>query len=190
MRGTYGGATLNVYSSLVVLAFVYSPFASFVRAQSPTPAPAPLGRSLPRAGQQHFACYKGYAPEACQQHAMALSRVLDRYQTTRDLPDWTWVFIRSDDWQQIKRRIRLDPNSPAFTSLKDRETFFEEALFARLPLRRAELVKYWSRSIDDLLELAVTHELGHVLCGEEDEHRADDYGRVLRSGGTVRCKGR
>jgi hypothetical protein len=54
--------------------------------------------------------------------------------------------------------------------------------------RSAELIKHWSSSIDELLQLAVTHEMGHALCNEEDEHRADANGRVLRAGGKLQCR--
>ena len=33
-----------------------------------------------------------------------------------------------------------------------------------------------------LVELAITHEMGHGLCQEKDERRADDYGKELRAG--------
>ena len=38
-----------------------------------------------------------------------------------------------------------------------------------------------------LLELAISHELGHALCHEPDEYRADDYGRELRGGRILSC---
>jgi len=38
-----------------------------------------------------------------------------------------------------------------------------------------------------LLDLAVTHELGHAICHDQDERRADDYGRELRQKKTVDC---
>jgi hypothetical protein len=38
-----------------------------------------------------------------------------------------------------------------------------------------------------LLDLAVTHELGHAICHDQDERRADDYGRDLREKKPVAC---
>jgi Zn-dependent peptidase ImmA (M78 family) len=38
-----------------------------------------------------------------------------------------------------------------------------------------------------LLDLAVTHELGHAICQDRDQRRADDYGRELRQTKTVDC---
>jgi len=40
---------------------------------------------------------------------------------------------------------------------------------------------------DALLDLAVTHELGHAICQDQDERRADDYGRGLREKKPVAC---
>ena len=40
---------------------------------------------------------------------------------------------------------------------------------------------------DALLDLAVTHELGHAICQDQDERRADDYGRGLREKKPVNC---
>jgi hypothetical protein len=82
----------------------------------------------------------------------------------------------------------MDPNSPAFTALDQRETFFEEALASPVPERRAELIRQWSLSMDDLLNLAVTHELRHALCNERDERKADHYGEQLRTGEAIECK--
>jgi len=104
------------------------------------------------------------------------------------LGEWTWVLVRSQDWKPIKRRLRLDPDSPAFSFLPRRETFIEEALVAPVPGRSAELIVHWSSSIDDLLTLAITHELGHALCNEQDEHKADAYGRLLRTGRLPDCR--
>jgi Zn-dependent peptidase ImmA (M78 family) len=51
-----------------------------------------------------------------------------------------------------------------------------------------ELIKQWSLSMDDLLNLAVTHELGHALCNERNERKADANGEQLRKGQPVQCK--
>lgn len=136
---------------------------------------------------QHFVCNTGYTKEHCEQQMRALSAVLDRYPA-RALGEWTWVLVRSEDWKGIKHRIGGEPDSPAFSSLAQRETFFEEALVVPVPARSAELIKHWSSSIDQLLELAVTHELGHALCHEENEYKADAYGQLLRAGKALNCR--
>jgi hypothetical protein len=38
-----------------------------------------------------------------------------------------------------------------------------------------------------LVDLAVTHEMGHGICQDKDEHRADDYGHELRNGQIPDC---
>ncbi len=85
--------------------------------------------------------------------------------------EWTWVPVRSQDWQGIASQLRLDPNSPAFSCLETRATFIDEALVGKVAGRRGELVAKWQMGMDSLLDLAVRHELGHVLCnqpGKED----------------------
>ena len=42
-------------------------------------------------------------------------------------------------------------------------------------------------NLNALLDLAVTHELGHAICHDQDERRADDYGRGLREKKPVAC---
>jgi hypothetical protein len=116
-----------------------------------------------------------------------LEALLDRYGADR-LGDWTWVLVKSDDWKELQRQHRMDPDSPAFTVLDRRETFFEEALVWPLTVRRIELVRKWSLGMDDLLKLAVTHELGHALCNEKNEKKADEYGEELRRGEAIECK--
>jgi hypothetical protein len=80
----------------------------------------------------------------------------------------------------------LNPDSPAFTAIEPRETFLEEALFLHDPLRIAELMAEWQRSMPKLLELAITHELGHAFCEEPNEVAANHFSEELRKGRTVR----
>jgi hypothetical protein len=137
--------------------------------------------------QPHFVCNAGYSAELCRRQTGVLRGVLARYPS-RALGEWTWVLVRSKDWKPMKRRLRRDPDSPAFTILRARRTFIEEALVAPAPGRSAELIGHWSRSMDDLLALAITHELGHALCDEQDEHKADANGRLLRTGRLPDCR--
>jgi hypothetical protein len=116
-----------------------------------------------------------------------LRPLLNKYGAGR-LGDWTWVLVKSADWKTLERAHRMDPDSPAFTVLDRRETFFEEALVSPVTTRRVELVRQWSLGMDDLLKLAVTHELGHALCSERSERKADAYGQQLGTGVLVRCK--
>jgi len=80
--------------------------------------------------------------------------------------------------------LRLNPDSPAFSALVPRETFLEEALFAHNPVRTAELMEEWQKSMPKLLELAVSHELGHALCEEPNEAAADRFWRGVKKRST------
>jgi hypothetical protein len=165
---------------LAALVFALSASAANCQSSGPSAKPAP-------GVQPHLVCNAGYSAELCRRQTEVLRGVLARYPTGA-LGEWTWVLVRSEDWKPMKRRLLRDPDSPAFTVLRDRRTFIEEALVAPVPLRRAELIEHWSRSIDNLLTLAITHELGHALCNEQDEHRADAYGRLLRTGSLPDCR--
>ncbi|MGA7318520.1 MAG: hypothetical protein WBX22_31655 [Silvibacterium sp.] len=136
---------------------------------------------------QHFVCNTGYSAQQCHEQMSVLRPMLDKYGAGR-LGDWTWVLVKSDDWKELQRKHRMDPDSPAFTVLDKRETFFEEALMSPIAPRRIELVTRWSSGMDDLLKLAVTHELGHALCNERNEWKADANGEQLRKGQPVQCK--
>ena len=50
----------------------------------------------------------------------------------------------------------------------------EEALFNPRPDRGRTLLAKWRMPLDELLPFAVAHELGHALCREVDERRAND----------------
>ena len=136
---------------------------------------------------QEFHCHTGYSLPQCQKDILQLKSVLHRYPIEA-LGHWTWVLVRSQDWKPISRRLRLNPESPAFTALEPRETFLEEALFLHDPERTAELIQVWRSSIPKLLELAVTHELGHALCGAVNEVVAERFGEDLRNGREPRCQ--
>jgi len=136
---------------------------------------------------QEFHCHTGYALEQCQKDILQLKSVLTRYPIGA-LEHWTWVLVRSEDWRPISRMLRLHADSPAFTALEPRETFLEEALFLHDPVRTSELMREWQRSMPALLELAVSHELGHAICEEPNEAAADRFGEDLRKGQTPRCR--
>jgi hypothetical protein len=147
----------------------------------------PPEADIPQPVQQHFVCNTGYTAQRCHEQMMVLRPLLDKYGGVR-LGDWSWVLVKSDDWKELQLKHRLDPNSPAFTVLDRRETFFEEALVSPLASRRVELIRQWQMGIDDLLKLAVTHELGHAVCNEKNEKKAGIYGEELRMGYTLACR--
>jgi hypothetical protein len=136
---------------------------------------------------QEFHCHTGYPLAECQKDILHLKGILTRYPIEA-LGHWTW-FWWSQDWKPISRTLRLNPDSPAFTALEPRETFLEEALFFHDPGRTADLMKEWQQSMPKLLELAVSHELGHAFCAEPNEVAADRFGEQLRKGLAARCSG-
>ena len=136
---------------------------------------------------QEFHCHTGYSLPHCQKDIMELKKVLAHYPID-ELGHWTWVLVRSQDWETISRMLRLNPESPAFTSLDFRETFLEEALFVHDPMRTAELMDKWRMSMPRLLELAVSHELGHAFCEETNEDAANHFGDELRNGRLAPCR--
>jgi hypothetical protein len=149
-------------------------------------APAGTAAAMALSGQE-FHCHTGYSLAQCQRDILQLKSVLSRYPIGA-LGHWTWILVRSQDWKPISQRLRLNPESPAFTALEQRETFLEEALFLHDPLRTAELMKEWQLSMSKLLELAVTHELGHAFCAEPSEAAADRFGEELRNGLRPPCQ--
>jgi len=136
--------------------------------------------------QQKFACNTGYSVRECIRQLSALRKALKPYHPER-LGSWTWVLVKSADWKAILLSRGLDPDSPAFTVLEKRQTFLEEALFVQVPGRSAELLRFWSVPLDKMLDLAVTHELGHAVCNMRNEHFADSFGRILRNGQNPAC---
>jgi len=170
--------------SLPTLIFSLS---AHLAAAQPAPPSNPAREDVSRPVRQHFVCNLPYTHQQCQQQMNVLNLQLDKYDAGR-LGEWTWILVKSADWKDIQLKHGMNPDSPAFTVLDRRETFFEEALVSPVTPRRAELIKAWSLGIDDLLQLAITHELGHAFCTEKNEKKADDYGRELRSGQVVVCK--
>jgi hypothetical protein len=149
-------------------------------------APSGTARAIALSGQE-FHCHTGYPLAECQKDILHLKSLLTRYPIEA-LGHWTWVLVRSQDWKPISRTLRLNPDSPAFTALDPRETFLEEALFVHDPERTAELMKEWRQSMPNLLELAVSHELGHAFCAEPNEVAADRLGEQLRKGLAPGCQ--
>ena len=155
-----------------------------VKAPSETKAGPPV-----RAPVQHFVCNIGYSLSKCQAEMAVLKKTLAKYPAA-ELGEWTWVLVRSADWKYIVMLRGLDPDGPAFTYLPKRETFIEEALVATVPQRLGELIVKWGMSTDDLLDLAVRHELGHALCNETREAKASRAAKALQEGKDLSCEAR
>jgi hypothetical protein len=135
---------------------------------------------------QHFICDAGYDRHRCLQQVAMLVAELRRYPA--DLPaNWSWVIVGSEAWQPLTQKLRLDQRSPAFTAIDERETFLEEALFSATPSRTNELVRDLRVPFDQLLSIAVSHELGHAICHVGDEAIANRVSEQLRSGKRPSC---
>jgi hypothetical protein len=148
----------------------------------PSSTAAPQGRTQ----VQHFVCNIGYTLDECHLEMMVLRRALAKYPTNA-LGDWTWVLVHSKDWCPILLDRGFDPNTPAISYLSKRETFFDEALLQRESTRGFELGRIWRMTVDELLDLAIRHELGHALCNERDEREASRTAGLLSEGKPLSC---
>ena len=152
----------------------------------PLATPASQSAHINSLETQKFFCYAGLDHNECLENIARLRAELLRYSA--DLPThWNWVIVGSDDWQSLVLKLHLDPRSPAFTAVKARESFLEGALFSAKPARADELKKNFGVLADQLLTIAVSHELGHAICDGEDEKIAKRVSEQLRSGGKINC---
>ena len=144
-----------------------------------------VGRVIPD-GQEFF-CVGPYSIPECATQAALLRAALRNYDADR-LGKWSWVVVRSGDWKQLTSRLHLDPESPAFSHLGNRQTFFDEALLVLKPKRETELIAKWNIPFDQFLDFAVRHELGHAFCQEADEVKAERDGQRLRKSEPISCE--
>ena len=140
-----------------------------------------------QAPKQHFVCNTGYTPQECQAATAVLRKAQARYPVDA-LEEWTWVLVRTVDWKQILSDRKLDTNHPAFSYLPKRETFLDGALVVRSSIRGAELSAIWHMPIEDLLDLAIRHELAHAFCNDPDETKADRRASALKNGTPSSCR--
>jgi hypothetical protein len=135
---------------------------------------------------QQFFCSAGYDHQECLQHVSRLQAVLVRYSAGIQT-DWGWVLVRSEDWKPLLLKLNLDRRSPAFSSLVQRKTYLEESLFLPPANRAAELERIYDAPIDQLLLIAVSHEIGHAVCHDGNEDSANLVAEQLRSGKRPQC---
>jgi hypothetical protein len=138
---------------------------------------------------QHFVCNRGYTQKQCDEEMVVLRNALAHYPTT-ELGEWTWVLVKSENWKLLLLAKRLDPRVPALTDPAAKVTFFEEALVAGASGRLSELMAVWHMGRANLLDLAIRHELGHALCADLNEARAERIARLLKQKMPVTCEGR
>jgi hypothetical protein len=149
----------------------------------PATAAGPL-RSVP---SQKFVCGPNLTLEKCKPEMAVLAKKLANYRAS-DLGEWKWVLVPSENWKLILLARGLNLGIPALTALDARTTFFEEALISGPSGRVSELMDIWHVDRDSLLDLAVRHELGHALCTEENELRAERVARLLEQKKPVVCQ--
>jgi len=169
---TRSRANIEIPSSLV--AALPSPPRTDGEPYRPTPA-------------QKFVCNTGYSRKQCDEEMTVLRKALANYPAS-DLGEWTWVLVRSEDWKLILLAHGLSPGTAALTAVGAKTTFFEGALVAGPSGRVSELIDIWHVGRDGLLDLAVRHELGHALCNDANERRADRIARLLEQRKPISCE--
>jgi hypothetical protein len=147
---------------------------------------APRQAQPDRLQYQRFICNLGYSVAECRRQIAIVQRVVARYHG-EDLGKWTWVLVRSEDWKPLMQRLSLAPSSPAFSSLDQHAIFLEEAIVAPGAARAGELLRDFEVPLNQLLDFAVSHEMGHALCQEANEFIANQFGRQLREGKRPPC---
>lgn len=166
------------HSLPLAFAWVFAVVAA--HAQSPSVAAGLLPQD------QRFVCNDGYTRETCHLQVQLLAAHLARFHNALP-PDWTWVLVRAEDWQSILLRLNRDPQSPAFSVLDQRRTFLSEALFACDALSGGELLRTYKIPLDRILDVAITHELGHAYCGDRREVQAERFAERLRNTSAASC---
>jgi len=138
--------------------------------------------------KQHFACNVGYTKQECQAATAVLRNALARYPVDA-LGEWTWILVRPIDWKRILSAQGIDPNDPGFSNLTKRKTLLDGSLVEAVSIRGIELRTVWHMPIEELLDLAIRHELAHALCNERDEFKANRIAISLRNGMPLSCRG-
>ena len=133
-----------------------------------------------------FLCSQKYDKTECVKDATALRKAMSPYPLQL-LGPWSFVLVPADDWKALVRSQGGDAVSPAFSMLDQRATLLDSSLFSPSASRNKELMQRFSLMGAPLVELALTHEMGHGICLEKDERRADNYGKDLRDGKVPDC---
>jgi len=144
----------------------------------------PANGSTPRSVQ--FLCSQKYDRAECVKDASALRQAIAPYPAQL-LGEWSFVLVAADDWKTLVRGQGGDPASPAFSMLDQRVTMLDGSLFVATAGRNKELLERFGMIGPTLVNLAITHEMGHGMCHDKDERRADDYGKELREGKVPNC---
>jgi len=106
----------------------------------------------------------------------------------RLLGEWSFYLVLAPDWKPLALSHGGPAVSPAFSLLLGRATVMYRSLFAGSADRNIELEKWSGIPVGPtLVDVAVTHELGHSLCQEKNERLANKYGKELREGKLPAC---
>jgi hypothetical protein len=142
------------------------------------------GPKVPAAIQ--FFCTENYNRQDCQNDISRLRLTLARYPLER-LGPWSFVLASSDEWVPLMARLRLPAQAPAFSALGKDMTVLDQSMFSGPVDRRAELSRLFGVSMPRLIDLAVSHELGHAFCKELDERKTAFFADSLRAGEAPAC---
>jgi hypothetical protein len=156
--------------------------ASFIFSAKPL-----AGRTRGHGSSPRFVCNVGYTPQECRVATTVLRKALARYPVEA-LGEWRWVLVRTEDWKHILSERGFDTDRPAFSYLPERETFLDGSLVAGVSSRGVELRVIWHMPIEELLDLAVRHEIAHALCNEYDEAKTARAATALKNGAPFPCQ--
>jgi hypothetical protein len=135
----------------------------------------------------HFECSRDYDKVECLKDVAALRKALASYPLQLE-GDWTYYLVMADDWKPLVRSYGGNPMSPAFSLLLGRATVLDRSLFSGSADRNIELIIWSGIPVGpELVALALSHEMGHAICQDKDERRANDYGKQLREGKVPDC---
>jgi hypothetical protein len=144
----------------------------------------PANGSTPNTVQ--FLCSQKYERTVCMKDASALRQAMARYPTQL-LEQWSFSLVPADDRKAL---VRSQERRPGQSGVLDAGSAVDVAgceIVCWKSHRNKELLQRFNLMGATLVDLAITHEMGHGICQEKDEHRADDYGRELRSGKIPDC---
>jgi hypothetical protein len=148
--------------------------------------PVRLENTPPSLGALKFFCSVDYKSSECAKDVRTLQRHLLQYPVDQ-LGRWSFLLETTDEWSDLVRRLGGPSESPALTILTRNLTLLDRALFSATVDRSTQLTRAFDTRGDDLLELAISHELGHAICSDLDETHAQQYGHKLREGKRIDC---
>ncbi len=132
---------------------------------------------------QIFLCDKQLRAGDCTSEIAIFKSHLQAFPVAQ-LGAWTWVLIQADGWGDLG----LDAASPAYTAMEERLTLIDESMLVeKNAIRTEELMRKFELPLPKLIDFAITHEMGHALCGFKEEGKADEVGRRLREGKLPYC---